>query len=139
MGIDEITIKKLRRRAGGLRHDYRLSERKIAKIIANEYGIPPEIIRYHVSIKDKRYPGHYDLKYKRLIRHIDNLFPQIFNGKPELQLKEISSRIENLAGIYLKKRTLEKLLLNYENNVRGPPIIKTETGSYKLNHSFYNC
>lgn len=138
MKFDELTIKKLRRRAGGLRHDFRLSERKIAKIIANEYNILPEIIRYHISIKDKRYPGHYDLKYKRLIRHVDSVLPQVFNGNPELSLNDICIGIDNLKGISLKEGTLEKLIGKYQRMPRGPPIVKTETGNYKLNPSFYN-
>lgn len=139
MGLDELAIKKLRRRAGGLRHDYRLSERKIAQIIANEYNLPSEMVRYHVSVKDKRYPGHYDLRYKRLIRHIDSILTQIFNGNSELPLNDILIGINNLKGISLKERTLEKLLSKYEGLPRGPPVVKTEAGKYQLNPSFYNC
>lgn len=80
---------------------------------------------------------HPDYRYKRVTRHIDNFFPRVFNSTPELPLKEISVGIENLTGISLKENTLEKLLLNYEGKPRGPPIVKTETGNYRLNDSFY--
>src|SRR3989338_10786914 len=129
MGIDELIIKKWRRKAGGLRHDHRLSERKIAKIIADEYSVPSEIVRYHISTKDKRYPGHYDLRYKKVVRHIDTFLPQVFNGNPELSLKAISDGIDNLSGISLKERTLERLLGRYEGKQGGPPIIKSESGN----------
>lgn len=139
--LDEQTIRKIRLKARGLRHDHRLSKRKISRLIAEKYNLPFTTTRYYAfeSRRDvKRYDSKYDLKYKGLIRHIDNLLPQVFNGNPELPLKEISSGIENLTGISLKERTLEKLLLKYENLPRGPPIVKTETGNYKLNSSFYN-
>ena len=91
--------------------------------------------RNRPEIKTQR--RDFDYRYKKLVRHIDSVLPQIFNSKPELPLKEISNGIENLTGISLKERTLEKLLLKYENKPRDPPIIKTESGKYRLNDLFY--
>lgn len=146
--LDEPAIRRIRLRTRVLRHDHGLSKRKISRIIAQEFNLPFNTVRYYAfiigkdwrrhTLKGKRYDNKYDLKYKRVIRHIDNLLPRVFNGNSELQLKEISNGIENLAGISLKERTLEKLLGKYERLPRGSPIIKAEPGNYRLNTSFYN-
>lgn len=97
-----------------------------------EYRKRPEVkLRYK---KDRK---NYDLKYKSVVRHIDNLFPQIFNSNPELPLSEISSRLGSLSGVHLKQSTLETLLNKYNGKARDPPLIKTELGNYRLNPSFY--
>jgi hypothetical protein len=120
-----------------------MPKREVYRIIAEKYNVTPNMVSSYIEpITDKDKAHHfstYDFKYKRLIRHIDNLLPHLFNGNSELQLKEICNGIENLAGIYIKEGTLEKLLLKYKGKPRGLPVIKTESGSYKLNSSFYNC
>jgi len=146
--LDEQAIRTIRLKARGLRHDHRLSKRKISRIIADEFGLPFNTVRYYAFIigsdwkkenrKNMAYDKNYDLKYKKVIRHIDSFLPQVFNGNPELSLRAISDGIDNLSGISLKERTLEKLVGKYEGNPKGPPILKTETGNYQLNLSFYN-
>lgn len=104
-------------------------------MIANMYGVHERIVyRYLNPVRITRL---YAKEYKKVIRHIDTYLPQVFNGNPELSLKTISDGIDNLSGISLKERTLEKLIGKYEGLPRGPPIIKTESGNYQLNPSFY--
>lgn len=142
MTVDMFTIKKWRRRAGGLKHDFRLSERRICTIVAKEFNVPLTTIRYYLFDRDKKDPRFYDrlydLKYKRVIRHMDSVLPQVFNGNPELSLNNICIGINNLKGISLKEKTLERLIGKYEGLLKGPPIVKTETGNYQLNTTFYN-
>lgn len=79
----------------------------------------------------------YNSKYKRLTRHIDVVLPKVFNSNPELSLQEISSRIGSLSGIHLGEVTLENIIKKYESKASDPPLVKTESGNYRLNHSFY--
>lgn len=137
MTVDALTIKKWRRKAGGLKHGYRLSKRKICKTVANEFNAPLTQIRYHLFDKDRIRPGFYDLRYKRLVRHIDRLLPKVFNGELVLSLKEISTGIENLEGIHIKERTLEKLFGKYEESSNSPIIVKTKTYNYRINSLHY--
>ena len=136
---DKKLIKKLRYKGGALRRNPSKVKIRFCEKIAQEHNLLLETVRYYMFKRkpQKIYDRTYDLKYKRLIRHIDSVFPQIFNGKPELSLNEISDRIENSAGIYLKEKTLERLLAGYEGKPRGPPILKTESGNYRLNDSYY--
>ena len=115
--------------------EYRIKqkERKLRiKKYQREYRKRPEVkLRYK---EDRKI---YDLKYKRVVRHIDTYFPKIFNSNPDLPLSEISSRIGSLSDIHLKENTLETLLNKYNGNPRGSPLIKTDSGKYQLNPSFY--
>lgn len=111
------------------------------QVIAKRYDVRPEMVASYIgplTTEEKKQHFHgYDYRYKNIIRHVDNLLPQVFNGNPELSLKAISDGIDNLSGISLKERTLEKLVGKYEGLPKGLPILKTETGNYRLNDSFY--
>jgi len=111
------------------------------QIIAKRYDVRPEMVASYIgpltTEEKKQHVYSYDYRYKNIIRHVDNLLPQVFNGNPELSLKAISDGIDNLSGISLKEKTLEKLVGKYEGLPRGPPILKTESGNYRLNDLFY--
>lgn len=81
--------------------------------------------------------GDYDLRYKHLIRHLDTVLPQLYNGNSDLPLSRLTVRIGELTGIQMQEETLEKLLAGYQGKPRGPPLLRTESGSYKLNPSYY--
>lgn len=152
--IPYLTIKQWRKSLRQLtkNHMYKIDA---CKVIADKFKVNPNTVRYclfqrkgYLNRKDyeEKYRNrpniyikrkNYDLKYKSVVRHIDNLFPQIFNSNPELPLSEISGRIDNLTGVHLKETTLETLLNKYNGKARDPPLIKTESGNYKLNSSFY--
>src|SRR3989338_5525211 len=145
--ISYLTIKEWRKRLRQLtkNHMYKI---QACKVIASEFKVNPNTVRYclfqrrsYLNAKDyqeayrnrpeiKTRRRDFDYRYKRLTRHIDSLLPQIFNSKLELSLGDISVGIRNLSEISLRERTLEKLLLKYENTERGPPILKTESGNY---------
>lgn len=124
--------KKLRIKNDQREYTNRPEVKNRIKNYQREYRKRPE-----VKLRYKEQRKIYDLKYKNIVRHIDNFFPQIFNSNPELPLKEISSRIDNLTGVHLKESTLETCLNKYETKARDPPLIKTESGQYRLNPSFY--
>jgi hypothetical protein len=134
-----------------------IPRKKAYCMIAEKYNVTPKMVSSYVGLLtqgeekthsriykqgyrkriEKGYFRSYDYRYKNIIRHVDNLLPQVFNSIPELSLKAISNGIDNLSGISLKERTLEKLVGKYEGLPRGPPIVKTESGNYRLNGSFY--
>lgn len=152
--IPYLTIKEWRKSLRQLtkNHIYKI---EVCKVIANKFKVNPNTVRYclfqrrgYLNRKDyeEKYRNkpdiyikrkNYDLKYKRVVRHIDSYFPKIFNSNPELPLSEISSRIDNLTGVHLKENTLDNLLNRYGAKAKDPPLIKTELGKYRLNPSFY--
>lgn len=140
---DRNLIKKLRYKGAALRRNPSKIKLRFCEMIAKENNLPLRTVRYYMFERKpsptniEEYNKEYDLKYKKVVRHIDTFLPQVFNGNPELSLRAISDGIDNLSGVSLKERTLEKLLLKYEGTPRGQPIIKTETGNYCLNDSFY--
>ena len=132
-------IREWRVKASNLANNPRLSPGGISRVIAREYGVPVGVVRYYAFATrqdPKRYHQLYDLRYKHLIRRLDIILPALYNGNPELSLPAMSERIEARAGIKMQEGTLEKLLGKY-NGERGPPVLKTESGSYKLNPSYY--
>ena len=135
---------------------HHLKKKQACKMIQGSLGVPARTVanytspsRYRFPSQYQRYPSQnrrypsqynspeYDLRYKHLIRHLDTILPTLYNGNPELTLPEISERIETHAGIRMQEGTLEKLLARYEGKPRGPPVLKTESGSYKLNPSYH--
>lgn len=115
--------------------EYRIAQKEKQLRIKNyrrEYKNRPE-----VKLRYKEQRKIYDLKYKNIVRHIDNFFSQVFDDNPELDLEEITIRIDNLVGINLSGLTLENILNKYESKARDPPLIKAESGNYQLNPSFY--
>lgn len=129
------TIKELKNTIRSKNRGFPNAKRQIFLLIANRYNVDVQTV-YHYMTPSLISKMH-GYEYKRLAGHIDSFLPQVFNGKPELSLGDISVGIENLVGISLKEGTLEKLLLKYENKPRGPPIIKTETGNYRFNDLHY--
>lgn len=129
-------VKKLSKQYPSRNRGYSTSHKRVYAVIANMYGVHERTVYQYLS--PVRITRLYGKEYKKVIRHVDNFLPQVFNSKPELSLRDISARIDNLSGIYLKERTLEKILGKYESKPRGPPVIKTESGNYQLNSSFYN-
>lgn len=85
----------------------------------------------------QRHPDYWK-RYKLYIRkNFDKVFLDVFRNKQDLPFKDVYAEVKNLTGLPIKARTLEKLLLKYENKPRGMPIIRTETGNYKINTSYY--
>ncbi|GAG20259.1 unnamed protein product [marine sediment metagenome] len=137
---DKKLIKTLRYKGGALRRNPSKVKIRFCEMIAKEYNLPIRTLRYYMFERKTStafYDKTYDLKYKRLVRHIDKILPQIFNGEAELSLIEMSSGIDKLTGVYIKERTLEKILNRYEGEPRGEPLVKTESGKYRLNDLFY--
>jgi len=129
------TIKELKNTIRSKNRGFPDAKRQIFLLIANRYNVDVQTVyRYMTPSLISKMHGY---EYKRLTGHLDSFLPQVFNGNPELSLRAISTGIDNLSGIFLKERTLEKLLAGYENKPRGIPIIKTESGNYQLNLSFY--
>ena len=140
-------------------HKYKIPRNEIYRIIADRFNVPIHSVRYYldgrgaktynkvyqqeyknrpeVKLRYKEQRKNYDLKYKNIVRHIDNFFPQVFDDNLELDLEEITIRIDNLVGINLGGLTLENILNKYETKARDPPLIKAESGNYQLNPSFY--
>lgn len=146
---DEETIREWRLKARTLRRDRQLSKRKISRMIAENSKVPLDTVYYYVFGNSRKHEGHqkylrygsyspphpqYDLKYKHLIRRLDKLLPQFFNGNSDLSLTELTGRIKSNVGIAMRESTLEKLLGKYERNA---PLIKTESGNYQLSQNFY--
>lgn len=113
-----------------------LTKQEAYRMVEKEFGVPSASIQHYTTPSRYKFPS-WTRNTRYVKRHIDKYLPQVFNGNPELSLRAISDGIDNLSGIALKERTLEKLLLNYEGLPRGPPIIKSESGNYRLNDSFY--
>lgn len=127
-----------------------ISKKQACEIIEKSSGVPAQIVAVYTAPHNYKPPSHYrkysyphygnhntneyDLKYKNLIRHIDDVLPQLFNGNSELSLTEMTEGIESNVGISMRESTLEKLIGKYEGNA---PLIKTELGHYQLNQDFY--
>ena len=134
-------IREWRVKAAHLGNNPHLSKGTISRKIAREYSVPVFAVLYHVftSTQDaKKYHKRYDREYKHLIRHLDTILPRLYNGNSDLSLTEMAGRIESNIGIRMQEQTIEKLLVRYEGKPRGPPLLRTETGSYKLNPSYYS-
>ena len=114
---------------------YPAARMRVYAAIAERYGVQPRTVARYLSPATRT--RAYSREYQRLKRHLDTALPQLFNGRPELSLTELSGGIETHAGIKMQAVTLEKLLARYEGKPRGPPAIKTESG-YRLNPAYYS-
>ncbi|MFH1644851.1 MAG: hypothetical protein ABIB11_00360 [Candidatus Omnitrophota bacterium] len=134
------TVQELKNTIRSKNRGFPNAKRQIYLLIAQKYNVDVQTVYHYMNqkVRNRAYDRNYDLKYKRVVRHIDSYFPQIFNSNPDLPLSEISSRINSLSDIHLKENTLETLLNKYNGNPRGSPLIKAESGNYQLNPSFYN-
>lgn len=116
------------------------TKKKACKIVEEKFNVPSSTVAAYTAPSSYRPPSqnkNYNAGYVKTKRHIDKILPQVFKNNPELPLKQISNGIDKLAGVYIKEKTLEKILTKYEGNPRGLPIVKTETGNYRLNDLFY--
>ena len=116
-----------------------ITKKEACKRIGQEFNISPSTIAsYTAPSRYKCQSKFYNTRYIRIKREIDKILPQVFNnGYPELPVKEICNRIDNLTGVHLKRSSLENLLNKYVVKARDPPLIKTDSGQYRLNPSFY--
>ncbi len=135
-----VLAKKLAKEYPSNNHGYRNAEnhRTVYAIIAKMYSVHPRTVYRHLSpgtLAGGEREKRYDLRYHHLIRHLDTLLPQLYNGNTELSLAEMSERIESQVGIKMQVGTLEKRLASY-NGDRAPPVLRTESGTYKLNPSY---
>lgn len=134
---DAATIRRWRIRATNLSHNPSLSAAEICRIIGREDGTSPHTVRYHTFHARRDFESYrrwYARNYMRISRHLDSVLPTLYNGNSELSLAELTGRIESNAGIAMRESTLEKLLGKYEGN---KPLVKTESGKYHLNQSYY--
>ena len=127
------------------------SKARVYRRIAEMYGVDVATVYRYMSSRLRRQRTNrayrltagprirnYDIRYKHLIRHLDTALPQLYNGDSELPLSGLTGRIGELTGIQMQEGTLEILLKGYQGKPRGPPVLRTESGSYRLNSSYYS-
>ena len=89
-----------------------------------------------VKLRAKEYSRTYDLKYKRISRHLDFFLQNTLNGN-RLNLSQICNKLSSNTGIHFQPQTIEKLISGYEQKYGKVPLLETKPGIYKLNKGYY--
>jgi hypothetical protein len=114
---------------------YPTARMRVYATIADRYGVHQRTVARCLSpvMKERAYGR----EYHRVLRRLDTILPALYNGNSELSLPELSERLQGHAGIRMQEGTLERLLGKH-NGERAPPLLRTESGSYRLNPSYYS-
>ena len=140
---DVETVRQWRVTAKRLRPNHHLTRGRISHLVAQEFGVPASTVWHYLFGAGRqkaiyRYKT-YDLNYHRLIRHLDETLPTLYDGSPALGLAEISDRLAAYSsGIRMHERTIERIVSSHAGP-HGPPLIPSgEAGKYRLSPSYYS-
>ena len=128
-------IPKLTKQYPSRNRGFDSSNKRVFAVIAEMYGIHPRTVYRHLSPKVSM--RTYWRNYSRLRRHLDKVLPKVFNGDSELSLQEVTNRVGDSAGVKVREATLENILGKCESNRGCSPLVKSDSGNYCLNPSFY--
>lgn len=120
----EATIRN-RNRTRKYYHLHKKEQKEIRKISRKRYRSKPELHEYLKS---------YDLRYKRLVRHLDNFVLASFsNNNCSFSSNDISDAVKKKSGICLNIDTIEKIL-DRANGSSEKSIMKVEKHIYKISY-----